>query len=223
MGAADHDLLLLSGPPVKSAAMRFARRIGASPRAVEFEDLKPSLENERFLVYLDGGESAEELKGVLRAVSRSRYEVLVVYSVARAPEVAAKWGMVLGELRPKRAHLCFEAGEVTNILNLKGATTPEIDVAAIRKQLGLTQVELASVLKLSPRTVHNWESGLGLSRLEKHAAGIARFADLLNDYIRPEQQPEWLRTVNHTFGGLTPLELLIAGRVHDIIARLRRS
>jgi transcriptional regulator with XRE-family HTH domain len=222
MSAAVPDLLVLAEPPVKTAAVRFARRLGANPRAVEFGGWKPSPEDRRFLVYLAGGETAEDLKGVLRSASKSRYEVLVLYSAARAPEPAAKWGKVLGEMHPKRAHLCFEAGEVANILNLKGATRPEIDVAAMRKQLGLTQAQLAAALKLSPRTVQNWESGMGLSRLEKRAADVAEFVDLLNDFIRPEQQHEWLRTVNYAFCGQTPLELLLAGRVRDIIVRFRR-
>jgi transcriptional regulator with XRE-family HTH domain len=222
MSAAVQDLLLLAEPLVKSAAVRFTRQLGAIARAVAFGDWKPSPENQRFLVYLAGGEPAKEVKGVLRAVSKGRYEALVLYSATRAPETAAKWGMVLGEMHPKRAHLCFEAGEVANILNLQGATRREIEVGAIRKQLGLTQAELASALKLSPRTVQNWESGMGLSQIGKRAADVAEFVDLLNDYIRPEQQREWLRTSNSVFGGPAPLELLIEGRVRDIIVEFRR-
>ncbi|HEV2247650.1 MAG TPA: antitoxin Xre/MbcA/ParS toxin-binding domain-containing protein, partial [Terriglobia bacterium] len=54
------------------------------------------------------------------------------------------------------------------------------------------------------------------------AADIAEFVDLMKDYIRPERQNEWLRTANDAFGGQTPLELLIAGKVRDVIVEFRR-
>src|SRR5260370_39953584 len=117
-------------------------RGGVDERAAVWGDGKPTRNARRFLVYLKGGEHAEDLKGVLRNVSKNRYQVLVLYSAARAPETAAKWGRVLGEMRPKHAHLCFEPEEVASILHLKPTGKPAIDVGAMRKQLGLTQEQL---------------------------------------------------------------------------------
>jgi len=216
------DLLVFAEPPVKSAAMRFARRLGAVPQAVEFGHSTVSFHKRRLLVYLQGGEPAEDLKGVLRTASKNRYELLVLYSHARAPETAAKWGMVIGEMRPKHTHLCFEPGEVADLLDLTPTTKPLIDVAAIRKQLGMTQDQLASALKLSPRTIQNWESGVGLGQLEKRAADLAEFVDLLNDYVPRDQQAEWLRAASDAFGQHAPLEVLTAGRVRDLIVEFRR-
>jgi DNA-binding transcriptional regulator YiaG len=222
MATAAQDLLVLSEGLVKSAAMRFARRLGAAPNAIEFEHLTGLPKNQRLLVYLSGGELPEEVKDVLRTVSRNRYEILVLYSAARAPETAAKWGMVLGEVRPKHAHLSFDAGQVAKLLELKPGAKPTIEIGGIRKQLGLTQEQLATALKISPRTVQNWESGIGLSQLEKRAADIVDFVGLLNDYISSEKQHDWLRTPNQAFGGRTPLEILMAGRVRDAIIEFRR-
>ena len=217
------DLLLLSESPMKSTAMRFARRLGAAPLAVEFGRLKHKPQARRFLVYLEGSEPADELKGVLRNVAKNRYDVLVLYSAGRSPETAAKWGMVLGEMRPKHAQLCFEAGQVASILDLKQARAEtSIDVTAMRKQLGLTQEQLASALRVSPRTVQNWEAQIGLGLVEKRTADLAELIDLLNDYIPSEQQAEWLHSASEAFSGRTPLELLTAGRIRDLIIEFRR-
>jgi transcriptional regulator with XRE-family HTH domain len=222
MATAAHDLFVLADAPVKSAALRFARRLGGVPSAFEFEHLEGLPKNQRLLVYLSGGEPTDEVKDVLRAVVRSRYEILVLYSAARAPETAARWGMLFGEMRPKHAHLSFDPGQVAKILDLRPSRKPVIDIGTIRNQLGLTQEQFATTLKVNPRTIQNWEAGVGLSQLEKRAADIAEFADILNDYISRDKQNDWLRTPNEAFGGRTPLDLLVSGRVRDAIVEFRR-
>jgi transcriptional regulator with XRE-family HTH domain len=86
----------------------------------------------------------------------------------------------------------------------------------------VTQEQLATALKVNPRTIQNWEAGVGLSQLEKRAADIAEFVDIMNDYVRREKQSEWLRAPNEAFGGETPLELLMAGSVRNAIVEFRR-
>jgi putative transcriptional regulator len=44
----------------------------------------------------------------------------------------------------------------------------EVDVAALRKRLGLSQVRFAATFGFSPKTVRNWEQGL------RHPEGPAR-------------------------------------------------
>ncbi len=126
MPALAPDLTVLAEPPVTSIAARFARRLGAAPRTLEFEHVQQSFPTRRLLVYLQGGELTEDVKSVLRKVSKNRYEKLVVYSAARAPETAAKWGILIGETQPKNAHLCFEADRVAEILDLKPTTKPSL-------------------------------------------------------------------------------------------------
>jgi DNA-binding transcriptional regulator YiaG len=222
MAATAEDLLLLYESGVKSQATRFARRLGAASQAVEFERLKPRGHARRLLVYLHGGEPPDAVKAVLRKVSATGYETIVLYSAERAPQTAAKWGMVLGETQPKRAHLCFDPGEVAEILHLKPKPAAKVDIAAIRKQLGLTQEQLAAALKLSPRTIQNWESGAGLSQMEKRTRDLMELFDLLNDYVPVGQQAEWMRSPSNAFAGRAPLDLLFEGKVRDVILEFRR-
>ncbi len=44
----------------------------------------------------------------------------------------------------------------------------EVDVAALRKRLGLSQLRFAATFGFSPKTVRNWEQGL------RHPEGPAR-------------------------------------------------
>ncbi len=88
--------------------------------------------------------------------------------------------------------------------------------------MDLTQEELAAAIKVSSRTIQNWESGVGLSQLEKRASDLAELSDLLNDYLPRDQQAEWLRSSNEAFGDRAPIELLTAGRLRDLTIEFRR-
>ncbi len=111
---------------------------------------------------------------------------------------------------------------MAGLLELKPSAKPVIDVGAIRKRLGLKQEQLGAAIKVSPRTVQNWEAGVGLSQVDKRAADVADLAEVVKDYIRPGQGARWLRTPNEALGGGTPLDLLLAGRVRDLIVEFRR-
>ena len=55
--------------------------------------------------------------------------------------------------------LAYEKGTAKAATIVRKRSLPDIDVAAERKMLGLTQKAFAKILGVSPRTVEAWESG----------------------------------------------------------------
>lgn len=55
--------------------------------------------------------------------------------------------------------LAYEKGTAKAATIVRKRSLPDIDVAAERKTLGLTQKAFAKTLGVSPRTVEAWESG----------------------------------------------------------------
>ncbi|MBO4459714.1 MAG: helix-turn-helix domain-containing protein [Clostridiales bacterium] len=55
--------------------------------------------------------------------------------------------------------LAYEKGSAKAATFARKRSLPDVDVAAIRKDLDMTQKEFASVLGVSSRTVEAWESG----------------------------------------------------------------
>jgi DNA-binding XRE family transcriptional regulator len=46
--------------------------------------------------------------------------------------------------------------------------TPKSKIAALREQAGLTQVQLAALVGVTPNTIQNWEKPDGLKQLERY-------------------------------------------------------
>jgi transcriptional regulator with XRE-family HTH domain len=47
-------------------------------------------------------------------------------------------------------------------------TTPKSKIAALREQAGLTQVQVAALVGVTPNTIQNWEKPNGLKQLERY-------------------------------------------------------
>ncbi len=82
-------------------------------------------------------------------------------------------------------------------------------LAQRRKQLGLTQAELADMLGVRSQSVNQWESG----RTKPSEPNARRLADLLENYEPPE--PAWRSP--------TPGEVTPPGVLEDRVARLEQD
>lgn len=73
-------------------------------------------------------------------------------------------------------------------MNLK----PQSKVAALREQAGLTQVQVAALVGVTPNTIQNWEKPDGLSQLERYLKLAETFGCQVNELIEyiPLQEDE---------------------------------
>lgn len=102
-------------------------------------------------------------------------------------------------------------------------TTPGRAIEAVEGGLGLGRAELAAALGASARTVERWRAGRTYPQHEARE----RLADLVSlerrlgeTFADPEAGRAWLRSGNPYLGGLTPLEVLRAGRPDRVEAGL---
>jgi len=68
--------------------------------------------------------------------------------------------------------------------------TPKSRVAELREQAGLTQVQLAALVGVTPNTIQNWEKPDGLSQLERYLKLAEVFGCNVPDLVEYVEAPE---------------------------------
>jgi uncharacterized protein (DUF2384 family) len=101
--------------------------------------------------------------------------------------------------------------------------TPENAVETVEGGLGLGRGELASALGASARTIERWRAGQTYPQhgaRERLAELVDVEAHLVETFDDPESRRGWLLSANPYLGGLTPLEVVRAGRTDRVEAAL---
>ncbi len=101
--------------------------------------------------------------------------------------------------------------------------TPGRAVETVEGGLGLGRREIAGALGSSTRTVERWRAGRTYPQheaRERLAELVALRVHLGETFDDPESGRAWLRSGNPYLGGLTPLEVLRAGRPDRVRAAL---
>ena len=87
-----------------------------------------------------------------------------------------------------------------------------IKVADVRKELGLSQEELARVTGYSTRSIAGWESGQMLSdSARQKLTETDRLRAALAEIMPANTLGDWLRSPNDAFEGQTPLQVIERG------------
>ena len=98
-----------------------------------------------------------------------------------------------------------------------------LDPESIRKWLGLTQEELGQVVGRDRRSVARWEATVSSGARGGAALvlrKVARLRLLLEDLTDQETARSWIRTPNREFRAQSPLDLLVSGRIDEVLAAL---
>jgi len=223
------DVLVCAEPEIREEATAFVSRLGARPQIYSTRALKEwHVKNKGIVIYLKGPEQSSTLRSCLRQVSNDHSIHVVVYTHTHPSNdhQAAELGKIIGEFRPRRTYICFESKEVEEIFHVRlGVRGKERlgaveTLAGLREELVLTQVDLASALDVTTRTVQNWE---------KHGSGSERalrdfreLHDLLSKYIGVHEIAAWMDSPNDAFQKRTPRDLIREGKTRDLILEFGR-
>jgi transcriptional regulator with XRE-family HTH domain len=224
------DVLVCAEPETREEATRFVAKWGARPQICSVNRLKrwrgKAEKTKVMFVYLMGAESRATLRSCLRHVSNDRGLEVVVYSHPDSDHQAAELGKIVGELRPHRTYMCFAGEEVEHFFQRRiGSVALESHgshetLTTLRKDLNLTQVDVAAALDVTPRTVQNWE---------KHGSGSERalrdfkeLHGLLSKYIGVHEITAWMDSPNDALQKRTPRDLIREGKTRDLILEFGR-
>lgn len=98
----------------------------------------------------------------------------------------------------------------------------QLDIAAARKRLGLTQQQMAHALNISTRTLQNWEKKVGTSQLLRKTRDLRELVSLMDDYVVPTEEQDWLNTSLAALHNRKPIDLIAQGKLRDLIVEFQR-
>ena len=228
------EVIVYAEPEAKNEAAQFVTSLGGRPESRSlYSEIKSSLEKTKgLMIYLKGDEPLGTVRNRLRQFSRQHAPKTVVFTVHANQEKAAELGRMVGELQSRRIFICFSSEQVVNVLGLPGTgkthllldavmrVSAQDRVAALRKELELTQADVANAISVSARTVQNWEAK-GHTPVRK-LRDLQELRELVQGYIEKGVISKWMDAPNETFHGLTPRELIRQGKVRDLILEFRR-
>jgi hypothetical protein len=72
------------------------------------------------------------------------------------------------------------------------------------------------------RTLENWEAGKGTSQIAKKTDDLRDLLCRMDNYVIAPQEKEWLSSSLEASGGRTPKQLIIDGRIREIVIEFDR-
>jgi transcriptional regulator with XRE-family HTH domain len=92
--------------------------------------------------------------------------------------------------------------------------SPSLQVAALRRKLGLNRKLFSRLIGFSERAIAGWEAGRSLTIPgQRRIREMERFEERLAEVVQSEFIPKWLETPNQAFQGLKPLEVIERGEI----------
>jgi hypothetical protein len=93
------------------------------------------------------------------------------------------------------------------------------DLVAAFKAYGVSQVDVAHVARVDPKTVYAWKAAHARPRAQAYDRldGLREVVRVVSDSLTPPGVGQWLRARNRLLGGRRPLDVLREGGQDEVL------
>lgn len=231
--------LVIAEKDVLPEARDVFSRIGAKVQTATFEAIRAfNITRSRsiqfhyfsiFIFYIRDHVPEEEFSAALRYIKQIENRHLLFYVAHHGMNLPFEIGLAVGRELGENAEIASSPREVKQLLKGWDAVLSEpphspggAKLAEARARLGLTQGQMASALNVTTRTLQNWEGNVGTSQMERKTKDLWELLELMDDYVVAKEETNWLNTPNRTFRNQKPIELIVEGKLRDLIVEFQR-
>lgn len=182
------------------------------------------------VVFLSQPDDDHAIETTLATLRNAKVSSIVFYVPHRSADFAFKVGTMVGR-KGINAEWAFNFPHLRQLLKARNirahvrhqqARGNSLDLVEARMRLGLNQAQMANALNVTVRTLQNWEAGKGTSLLAKKTGDLRDLLSRMDDYVVAPKEREWLSSSLKAFGGRTPQQLIVEGRIRDIVIEFDR-
>ena len=179
--------------------------------------------------YLTHAFPRDQFSETLRRVKQFRSTHFLFYVAHHGVELAFSVGKTVGHELGESAEIASTVREAKQLLRSWDAVVSDppygrqgTDLLDARKRLELTQEQMASALNVTTRTLQNWERNIGTSQMERKTRDLWELLELMDDYVVAREEKIWLSTPNSAFRNKRPIDLIMEGKIRDLIVEFQR-
>jgi transcriptional regulator with XRE-family HTH domain len=224
------NLVVWADPSVlaeaKNTFSTYEATVRPIPRTCRSQDL-PKIRVS--IIYLGHAEPQKDHASFLECFKSPKVEFLLFYMPHHSSHLAFRWGQMVGKDCLEKTDWAFNWQHVKQILRSRNVVAHvnskelnDFDLAAARKRLGLTQEQMAKALKVAPRTIQNWESGVGTSQMPKKTEDLRELLSLMDEFVAAPKEQEWLETPLSAIQNRKPIQAVAEGKTRDLIVEFLR-
>jgi DNA-binding transcriptional regulator YiaG len=224
------NLVVWTDPSVlaeaKNTFSRYEATVRPIPKMCRSQDL-PKMRVS--IIYPGHAEPQKNHASFLECFKSPKVEFWLFYMPHHSSHLAFRWGQMVGKDCLEKTDWAFNWQHVKQILrvrnvlvHVKSNETNDFDLAAARKRLVLTQEQMAKALKVAPRTVQNWERGIGTSQMAKKTQDLRELLSLMDEFVIAPKEQEWLETPLPAIQNRKPIQAVAEGKTRDLIVEFLR-
>lgn len=228
--------LVIAPKAVLAEAQNLFTQIGASVDTAPLEAVRKMEAKEGsgktyiFLAfYVTRAFPRQEFSETLRRVKQFQNVHFLVYVAHHQLDLAFNVGKTVGQELGESAEIASTVREAKQLLKSWDAVVGDppysrqgTHLLDARKRLGLTQEQMASALNVTTRTLQNWEQNIGTSQMERKTKDLWELLELMDDYVVAREEKGWLSAPSSAFKNKKPLDLIIEGKIRDLIVEFQR-